>query len=138
MAAASGTHSAHIIELRHLQADDLKFLLDEEIATWRESLDWDFQGSAALVRRFLDMQELSGYSLLLNGPPIGYCYFVCEDRKGLIGDLYVLKEFATVENESLLLNSVLDTILRTPLVKRIESQLMMLRTAARIPLPHWR
>jgi ribosomal protein S18 acetylase RimI-like enzyme len=138
MAAVSGTHSARIIELRHLHADDLKFLLDEEIVCWRELLDWDFQASAGLVRRFLDMQALSGYSLLLNGRPIGYCYFVCEERKGLIGDLYVLKEFATVENESLLLTTVLDNILKTPLVRRIESQLMMLRTAARIPLPHWR
>ena len=138
MAAVSGPHPARIIELRHLHADDLKFLLEEEIVAWKELLDWDFQASAALVRRFLDMQGLSGYSLLVNGRPIGYCYFVCEERKGLIGDLYVLKEFATVENESLLLNSVLDNILKTPLVRRIESQLMMLRTAARIPLPHWR
>src|SRR5258708_4103145 len=138
MAAVSGTHPARIIELRHLHADDLKFLLEEEIVAWKELLDWDFNASAALVRRFLDLQGLSGYSLLLNGRPIGYCYFVCEERKGLIGDLYVLKEFATVENESLLLNSVLDNILKTPLVRRIESQLMMLRTAARIPLPHWR
>src|SRR5438105_4487549 len=138
MAAVSETHLPHIVELRHLHAQDLQFLLEEEIDTWKSSLDWDFQASAGLVRRFLDMQALSGYSLLFNGRPIGYCYFVCEECKGLIGDLYVLKEFATVENESLLLNTVLDTILKTPFVRRIESQLMMLRTASRIPLPHWR
>src|SRR5947209_7609282 len=129
MAAVSGLHSARIVELRHLHSNDLQYLLDEEIVSWRESLDWDFNASAGLVRRFLDMQALSGFSLLLNGRPIGYCYFVCEERKGLIGDLYVLKEFATVENESVLLTTVLDTILSTPLVRRIESQLMMLRTA---------
>src|SRR5258708_2518307 len=126
MAALSETHSPHIVELRHLRAHDLECLLDEEIGTWKGSLDWDFQASAGLVRRFLDMQALSGYSLLFNGRPIGYSYFVCEERKGLIGDLYLLKEFATLENESLLLTTVLDNLLRTPAVRRIESQLMML------------
>ena len=138
MAAASGSHSSHVVELRDMRADDLKSLLDEEIVAWKDTLDWDFEASAGLVRRFLDMQALTGYSLLLNSKPIGYSYFVCEERKGLIGDLYILKEFATLENESLLLTSILDSMLRTPLVRRIESQLMMLRTAARMPLPHWR
>jgi ribosomal protein S18 acetylase RimI-like enzyme len=138
MAAASGSHSSRVVDLRDLRADDLKLLLDEEVVSWKQSLNWDFEVSANLVRRFLDMQALSGYSLLLNGQPIGYSYFVCEERKGLIGDLYILKEFATVENESLLLNSILDAMVKTPLVRRIESQLMMLRTAATMPLPHWR
>lgn len=138
MAALSDTHAPRLVELRHVEADDLNYLLEEETATWRETLDWDFQASAALVRRFVDMHALSGFSLVMNGRPIGYSYFVCEDHKGLLGDLYVLKEFASPENESRLLNSVLDAMLKTPLVKRIESQLMMLRNAARIQLPHWR
>ncbi len=138
MAALSDTHAPRLVELRHLEADDLDYLLEEETATWRDTLDWDFQASAALVRRFVDMHALSGFSLLMNGRPIGYSYFVCEDHKGLLGDLYVLKEFASPENESRLLNSVLDAMVKTPLVKRIESQLMMLRNAARIQLPHWR
>src|SRR5438128_549111 len=118
MAAAFGSHSSDVVDLRDLRAADLKLLLDEEVVCWKESLDWDFHASAGLVRRFLDMQALNGFSLLVNGKPIGYSYFVCEERKGLIGDLYVLKEFATVENESLLLNSILDAMLKTPLVRR--------------------
>ncbi|MBV8816879.1 MAG: GNAT family N-acetyltransferase [Acidobacteriaceae bacterium] len=138
MAAATDPHTPRLVELRHVRSNELDYLLDEETATWKESLDWDFNASASLVRRFIDMQSLSGFCLLMNGQPIGYSYFVCEDRKGLIGDLYVLREFASVENESRLLNSVLDVLLKTPLVKRVESQLMMLRTAATMPLPHWR
>ncbi len=138
MAAASGSPSSHLVDLRQLRSEDLKLLLDEEVVSWKDLLDWDFEASAGLVRKFLDMQALSGYSLLLDGKPIGYSYFVCEERKGLIGDLYILKQFATLENESLLLSSILDAMLKTPLVRRIESQLMMLRTAATMPLPHWR
>ncbi len=89
-----------MVELRHLRGGDLDVLLEEETQAWRETLDWDFRGSANLVRRFLEIQALNGYALLLNGYPVGYCYFVAEERKGLIGDLYVLKEYLSVENEA--------------------------------------
>ena len=104
MAAVSDSPLARIVDLRHLRPGDLDPLLDEETEVWRDTLDWDFRGSAGLVRRFLDMQALNGYSLVMNGHPVGYCYFVSEERKGLIGDLYVMKEFVTVENEERLLS----------------------------------
>ena len=135
MAAVSDSPLARLVDLRNLRAGDLDLLLDEETEVWRDTLDWDFRASANLVRRFLDMQALNGSALLLNGHPIGYCYFVSEERKGLIGDLYVMKEFVTVENERRLLEAVVESLIKTPFVKRIESQLMMLRTAARMPLP---
>jgi ribosomal protein S18 acetylase RimI-like enzyme len=138
MAAATDFGVPRLIELRHLRADDLNALLEEEIVTWKESLDWDFYASAGLVRRFVDMQALNGFSLLMNGQPIGYCYYVCEERKGLIGDLYVLKQFANIENEGRLLNAVIESLTKTPLIHRVESQLMMLRNAGRLPLPQWR
>lgn len=125
-----------VVELRHIHAGDLKPLLDEEIAAWKQSLDWDFQSSAGLIRRFLEMQGLSGFALVLDGRIVGYSYFVTEERKGLIGDLYILKEFATVETEGLLISSVLDCMVKTPMVRRIESQLMMLRNAEAILLPY--
>jgi ribosomal protein S18 acetylase RimI-like enzyme len=138
MAAVSDIPIPRVLDLRQIRGADLDYLLEEESKTWREQLDWDFQASAGLVRRFVDMQALSGFALVVNGRPIGYTYFVCEERKGLIGDLYVLREFATVENESRLLQTVLDTLVKTPLVRRIESQLMMLRNANRMTLPYWR
>lgn len=138
MAAVSDLPLARIIDLRHLRSGDLDLLLDEEIGVWRETLDWDFRGSAGLVRRFLDVQALNGYSLLVNGRPAGYCYFVSEDRKGLIGDLYVMKQFATLENEERLLAAVVDHLTKSMLVQRIESQLMMLRGGSALSLPQRR
>src|SRR6266849_3458664 len=126
MAALSDAPLARIVDLRQLRAGDLDLLLDEETQVWRDTLDWDFRASAGLVRRFLDMQALNGYALLMNGHPVGYCYFVSEEKKGLIGDLYVMNEFVTAENEERLLGAVVDTLLKTPYVQRIESQLMML------------
>jgi ribosomal protein S18 acetylase RimI-like enzyme len=56
-------------------------------------------------------------------------------RKGLIGDLYVMQDFVSPENEQRLLGAVVDTLVKTPYVQRIESQLMMLRNTQRIALP---
>ena len=135
MAALSESPLPHLVELRHIRSADLSEMLDEETRVWERMLDWDFRPSAGLVRRFVDMQALTGFALLVDSCVAGYSYFVCEERKGLIGDLYVMEEFATVENESALLSAVLDGLMNTPFVHRIESQLMMLRNGARIPMP---
>jgi ribosomal protein S18 acetylase RimI-like enzyme len=135
MAALSDAPLARIVDLRQLRAGDLDLLLDEETEVWRTTLDWDFRASANLVRRFLDMQALNGCALLLNGHPVGYCYFVSEERKGLVGDLYVMQEFMSLEHEQRLLDSVVDILTKTPFVKRIETQLLMLRSGSRIVLP---
>jgi len=136
MAALSDSPLVRTVELRHLRAGDLDALLEEEIQVWREQLDWDFRASAGLVRRFLDMQALNGFALLMNGHPVGYCYFVSEERKGLIGDLYVMREYFSIAAEERLLESVVDSLVKTPFIKRIESQLMMLRSGRTMSLPH--
>jgi len=138
MAALSDPHVPAIADLRQARSSDLDLLLAEEVETWQETLDWDFQASVGLVRRFLDMQALSGCALLVGGRVVGYSYYVAEERKGLIGDLYIMRQFATPETESHLLTSVLDEMVKSPFVHRIESQLMMLRHGSRIRLPHWR
>ncbi|HYL37526.1 MAG TPA: GNAT family N-acetyltransferase [Bryobacteraceae bacterium] len=135
MAALSDSALARIVDLRYLRSGDLDPLLDEETQVWQETLEWDFRASASLVRRFLDMQALNGYALLMNGHPVGYCYYVSEERKGLIGDLYLMKDFVSVESEERLLGAVIDCLVKTPYVQRIESQLMMLRNGPRMALP---
>jgi ribosomal protein S18 acetylase RimI-like enzyme len=126
----------HLVELRQVRSSDLHALLDEETATWERLLDWDFRPSASLVRRFVDMQALTGYVLTVQGRVVGYSYFVCEDRKGLIGDLYVMEAFANVENETVLLQAILESLVKTPSIRRVESQLMMLRNWPRMQIPY--
>jgi ribosomal protein S18 acetylase RimI-like enzyme len=74
------------------------------------------------------MQALNGFALLRGERVIGYSYFVCEENKGLIGDLYVIDEERTIEHENALMGSVLDAMWQTPGVRRVESQLMMIRS----------
>jgi ribosomal protein S18 acetylase RimI-like enzyme len=115
-----------IVDLRELRAEDLDPLLDEEIRTWDDTLDWDFRKSADLVRRFVDLRALNGCALVASDCVIGYGYFVLEEHKGLIGDLYVREGCRAPEHENRLLAAVLNEMMSTPHVSRIESQLMMI------------
>ncbi len=117
---------AEIVDLRRLSARDLEPLLHEETAAWRDELDWDFEKSADLVRRFVDLRVLNGGALVEDGEVSGYLYYVVEDNKGLIGDLYVRREFRTAEREHRLLEWAIEAMVACPPVSRIESQLMML------------
>jgi ribosomal protein S18 acetylase RimI-like enzyme len=124
-----------IVDLRRLAAKDLDSLLEEECQAWRDELEWGFEKSADLVRRFVDMNALAGSALLEDGRVAGYMYYVLEEDKGLIGDLYVCKELRTVERENLLIDSALQAVMNVPGVGRIEAQLLMLRHDPMRPAP---
>jgi ribosomal protein S18 acetylase RimI-like enzyme len=127
-----------LVDLRQLRAEHLDGLLAEEVEAWESRLTWDFRPSADLVRRFIRMQALNGYALMAGNRAVGYCYSVCEDRKGLIGDIFVSPQFrGDGENEEVLIAAVLRSLWATPGVHRVESQLIMLSDAGkrRLPLP---
>jgi ribosomal protein S18 acetylase RimI-like enzyme len=124
-----------IVDLRRLTSRSLEPLLAEETAAWWDSLEWDFEKSADLVRRFIDLRALNGYALVEDGEAIGYVYYVLEEPKGLMGDLYVMRHARTVERENLLLNMALESITANPQIARIESQLMMLQSAGSRGVP---
>jgi ribosomal protein S18 acetylase RimI-like enzyme len=124
-----------IVDLRRLCARDMEPLLSEEIQSWRRDLEWDFDKSADLVRRFIDLRALSGYALVDGGELAGYLYYVLEDGKGLIGDLYVRNAWRTPELENRLIETALTAIMSNRSIRRIESQLMMLGHGGARALP---
>jgi ribosomal protein S18 acetylase RimI-like enzyme len=100
-------------------------------------LDWDFRAAAELMIRFVRMRTLSGFALVDGHRAVGYCYYVCEDDKGLVGDLYVSRAYlGNGDSEIRLLASALRALAATPLVARIESQFMMLSPNARARMPY--
>ena len=126
MAALSDASMPSTWELRKLRPGQLDPILSEETTSWQEALDWDFHPSADLVRRFVRMKALSGYGLIVGGDLAGYAYYVIEESKGLIGDLYVLRRFRCQDYENRLLGACLDALFSTPYVARVEAQVMML------------
>jgi len=128
--------SPEVVDLRRLTARDLEPLLVEEVVLWRNELEWEFEKSADLVRRFVDLRALNGGALMEDGKVAGYLYYVLEDNKGLVGDLYVRQELRTPERENKLLEWGLNAVMACSPITRIESQLMMLRYTRGRELPH--
>jgi ribosomal protein S18 acetylase RimI-like enzyme len=132
MAAWLDSPESLVVDLRKVSVADLAPLLEEETAAWRAALDWDFEPSAELVRRFVGMQALNGFALVDGARTIGYSYYIREDKKGLIGDLYVRARERSPEREKALIEATVEALWRSPGVRRVEAQLLMLGS----PLSH--
>jgi ribosomal protein S18 acetylase RimI-like enzyme len=136
MAALPESADSRIIDLRKIAAEDLLPVLEEEAAAWKSGLDWDLRPATELVQRFVQMQALNGYALDFGGNIVGYSYYVCEEGKGLIGDLYVLAQARTPGHENALIEAVLDSLFRVPGIRRVEAQLLMLGPPVPRPMPY--
>jgi ribosomal protein S18 acetylase RimI-like enzyme len=133
--------SLEILDLRHFAAPTLRPVLEAESAIWRERLNWDYLASAKLLLQYLDARSLPGYVALDAGRVTGYVFCVYEDSKAVIGDVFALPEGLPHEGSGLgmaehgagreveesLLQRLLELLLHSPGVDRIESQLLLHR-----------
>jgi ribosomal protein S18 acetylase RimI-like enzyme len=120
--------SLELIDLKRIAGRELDPILLEETVEWHTALDWDFSRSADLVRQYADLHALSGYVLLDRGEVAGYGYSVIEEHKGLVGDIYLRPAWRAGEGAVRLLRATLHSLVETPQVRRIESQLMLADT----------
>lgn len=127
-----------ILDLRHFASADLRALIEEEVAIWRDMLHWDYRASAEMVLRYADSRILPGFVAIERGRVRGYCYFVYEGQKGVVGDLFVEDSRVTAgrrdEIEAELLRHALSTLERSPGVVRIEAQLLVHPTGHLTPI----
>lgn len=139
---ASGL-SLEILDLRHFAAPMLRPVLEAESVVWRERLNWDYLASAKLLLQYLDSRSLPGYVAVDAGRVAGYIFCVYEDTKAVIGDVFAFPEglsggsaeekrgypfadrSAGREVEESLLQRLLELLLHSPGVDRIESQLLL-------------
>jgi ribosomal protein S18 acetylase RimI-like enzyme len=118
-----------ILDLRQVQSRSLEGLFEEEARHWREELHWDYRPSLDLIRKFIDSRALGGYVAIENGGPAGYGFYVLEERKGLIGGLFVSSKYPQTAITERLLNEMLTTLCATPRIERVEAQLMPFGTS---------
>jgi ribosomal protein S18 acetylase RimI-like enzyme len=125
-----------ILDLRHFSSADLRPLLEDEIAMWGRLLSWDYTTSAEMILRYMDAKILPGYAAIERGSIFGYSFFVYEQSKGVIGDLFVRDtvrdgdrardrhEVGRHEVEERLLTHVIETLQQSPGIHRVEAQLL--------------
>lgn len=118
-----------ILDLRHFASSDLRSLMEEEIAVWQNTLHWDYRSSADMILRYADSRILPGFAAIERGRVHGYCFFVYEGAKGVIGDLFVEDSNSTHDRrkniELELLNHAISTLQQTPGLHRVEAQLLI-------------
>jgi ribosomal protein S18 acetylase RimI-like enzyme len=112
-----------IIDIRRFGAQAFASLLAAESRVWYKSFHWDYHPSAEIISTCLEERRLSGYALVEEGRIRGYSFFFYEGAKGLIGNLYVEQEGTLKDGVHRLLDHVLETMLATPRLRRVETQL---------------
>ena len=131
--------SIQILDLRHFAAPVLRPVLDAEGELWKERLHWDYRNSSRLLMQYLDSHMLPGYAAVEAGQVTGYAFCVYEESKAVIGDVFALSSAPPVPGalspsdppqtahqiEQTLLTHLFETLLNSPHIDRIESQLLL-------------
>jgi ribosomal protein S18 acetylase RimI-like enzyme len=124
---ASAT-SIEILDLRHFPAPRLRSMLEKEADLWGQRLHWDYRYSSRLLMQYLDNRMLPGYAALEADRVVGFAFCVYEETKAVIGDVFALPgpvPGSDLEVEATLLNHLLETLLNSPQLERIETQLLL-------------
>lgn len=128
------TASIEILDLRHFAAPLLRPVIEAEGELWRQRLHWDYRTSAKLLMQYLDSHSLPGYVALEAEKPVGYAFCVYEETKAIVGDVFAVNGLPSGRNgppesvpqvEITLLRHLFETLLNSPQVNRVESQLLL-------------
>lgn len=125
--------SIEILDLRHFAAALIRPVIEAEGELWRQRLHWDYRTSAKLLMQYLDSHSLPGYAALEAEKVVGYAFCVYEETKAIVGDVFAvhgrLPAYASHDGapavETTLLKHLFETLLNSPQVNRVESQLLL-------------
>ena len=126
-----------ILDLRHFSANSLRPVLEAEVKLWNERLRWDYRASADLLLQYLDSRVLPGYVAIEDGRISGYVFCIYEEHKAVIGDAFAIPgrgSHTANEIESRLLDHIIELLIHSPGIDRIESQLLLHRHGSHAPV----
>jgi ribosomal protein S18 acetylase RimI-like enzyme len=113
-----------LADLRQVRVQTLDPLFEEEARLWAQDLHWDYRPSLALIHRYVDTHSLTGFALLEDRRALGYCFYVVDDHKGIIGDLFVSPGATEESAARRLFEEAIRELSAHPGVERIEAQLI--------------
>jgi ribosomal protein S18 acetylase RimI-like enzyme len=122
-----------VLDLRHFSARQLRPLLERETQVWRERLSWDYSSSTELLLQYIESRVLQGFVALDRGRICGYTFCVYEGQKAVIGDAFAAgnafaagrRSVSDIETTRTLLLHMLEVLRHTPMIDRVESQLLL-------------
>src|SRR6185437_3160980 len=116
-----------ILDLRHFSASQLRPLLESEADVWERRLRWNYRGSTELLLQYLDSRILPGFVAVDRGRICGFTFCVYEGNKAVVGDAFAVandrEQALRITNT--LLRHLLDLLLHSPNITRVESQLLL-------------
>jgi ribosomal protein S18 acetylase RimI-like enzyme len=121
-----------ILDLRHFSARQLRTLLETEARVWEKRLRWNYRSSTELLLQYLESRILPGFVALDRGRVCGFAFCVYEGHKAVVGDAYAVaaEPEQALRTTQLLLHHLLQLLLNSPNITRIESQLLLYDTRA--------
>jgi ribosomal protein S18 acetylase RimI-like enzyme len=127
MASLPVASEIEVLDLRHFSARQLRPLLERETRVWRERLRWDYSSSTELLLQYLESRILQGFVALDRGRVCGYSFCVYEGHKAVIGDAFAAghRTLGDVETTRTLLVHMIEMLRHSPVVDRVESQLLL-------------
>jgi len=116
-----------ILDIRHFSARQLRSLLESEAGVWEQRLRWNYRASTELLLQYLDSHVLPGFVALDRGRICGFTFCVYEGNKAVVGDAYAVAgdQEQALQITHMLLRHLLELLLHSPHINRIESQLLL-------------
>ncbi|MFC6646995.1 GNAT family N-acetyltransferase [Granulicella cerasi] len=121
--------SVDVLDLRHFSGAQLAPLLRDEAERWQARLHWQYDSAATLLLEYLNTRVLPGYAAYdrATRSVVGYGFCVYEANKAVLGDIYAFDEAEGRPSPLVnrLLDHLLEMLMASPGIDRIESQLLM-------------
>ena len=111
-----------IIPLAEAEFPAIEALFDEQCAEWLELFRWDYSRPSRLILDVVRQHELTGFAATEGGATIGFAFYVIEDNRCSIGDIYVSKPWRGLGADKQLAQAILDKLKLIPRLRRVESQ----------------
>lgn len=111
-----------IIPLAEAEFPALGALFDEQCAEWLELFRWDYSKPSRLILDVVRQRELTGFAAMQGSATVGFTFYVIEDNRCSIGDIYISKSWRGLGADKQLAQAIMDKLDRTARIRRIESQ----------------
>ena len=101
-------------------------LFNEQCEEWLELLGWDYSAASELIRQVVRDRDLNGFVALSGNTPVGFTYYVIENIRCSIGEIFIAKAQRGLGVDRRLAEAVIDRVGKITRVRRLESQRMMM------------